>query len=125
MVHNRYRRKSSKLEDTIRIEFVKGHNDNPKVCAVALIYGNTSLAHSLVGVEPDEMLKPDVGTSGPTQSLFPDGDDVDGRKKSRSPRKKDMLREEEDEHPLPLNSIVLGGLILALVLLYESYVRTI
>lgn len=121
----RHRRKSSKVDDTIRLEFVKGHNDNPKVCGVAVVFGNASFAQSLVGVESDEVLKADVGSSGETQGLYPDPDEVDVRKKGRTQKKKDMLKEEEDEHPLPLNSMVLGGLILAVVLVYENYIRMI
>jgi len=119
----KYRRKSSPLESTIRLEFVKGHNDNPKICAVAFIFGNTSLAHSLVGVEaetePPKRMG-DVGSSGEPASVASADDDVDLSRRSQKPRRRDA-QSEGDGHPLPTNSVILGGLILIAVLLYENY----
>ena len=121
---HRYRRKSSKLRDTIRLDFFKGHNDNPKVCGIVLVYGNTSLAQSLVGIEPLEETVPaalassDVAARDADLRIVDSVGAADGAVVS-------TRRDEDSEHPLPLSSMLLGGILLVTILIYETYFRAV
>lgn len=66
----KHRRKTSKLGPKIQLQFVKGHLDNPKICAFALVKGTKNEARAIMPI--DDMVVPPTATSSLGNSVAVD-----------------------------------------------------
>lgn len=121
----KFRRKTSKVADTIKLEFAKGQHDNPKICAFAIIKGTLADAQRLIpsnnpdpGTKSDVVEGKEVGVPG-----GPDdgegGGGADGAEAKKLPRKKRADVQEEDRNPLPFWTLVLAAAVIAGITAFE------
>eukprot|EP00041_Stephanoeca_diplocostata_P009366 m.144243 g.144243 ORF g.144243 m.144243 type:complete len:342 (+) comp17708_c0_seq1:376-1401(+) len=137
----KHRRKTSKLGSKIQLQFVKGHLDNPKICAIALVKGTKSEARAIMPI--DDMLV-STAIASPDQSEFVTTDkSVDGKSESyggidtppqmdhsvaagtRSVPGSHGHHHSESDHDrmqnLPILSMAIAVCLIALTILLESY----
>eukprot|EP00040_Diaphanoeca_grandis_P032827 m.199768 g.199768 ORF g.199768 m.199768 type:complete len:314 (+) comp32747_c1_seq4:875-1816(+) len=107
----KYKRKQSKVSHTIKIEFVKGVHDNPKVCAIVIINGT---AKDAVAIAPLFFAGDDDETTS-TDIIDNERESGSGSSKQKPKKQKQPKPAPLDEFPLPILTIIIA-IILSVVI---------
>jgi len=114
----KYKRKSTRVQDIMRISFVKGQHDNPKICAIVIVKGGSADANKIItqffamDEDPTSRIEPPKDLTGYVTNINGKGGDTS---KANANAKRQKRPAASDEHTTPLLSLLLALGMIALI----------